>query len=53
MGGGIGGLFSFRQNGEDYFYLYDGKGNVTTVVDSSQQVVAMLFLESYQAMTCY
>ncbi len=37
---GIGGLLSMRQNGEDYFYLYDGKGNVTTVVDSSQQVVA-------------
>ncbi len=40
MGSGIGGLFSLRQNGEDYFYLYDGKGKVTTVVDSSQQVVA-------------
>jgi RHS repeat-associated protein len=40
MGGGIGGLLSMRQNGEDYFYLYDGKGNVTTIVDSSQSVVA-------------
>jgi len=40
MGGGIGGLLSMRQNGQDYFYLYDGKGNVTAVVDSSQQVVA-------------
>jgi RHS repeat-associated protein len=33
-------FYCIRQNGEDFFYLYDGKGNVTTVVDSSQAVVA-------------
>ena len=47
MGGGIGGLLSMRQNGEDYFYLYDGKGNVTTVLDSSQTVVALYRYDAF------
>lgn len=29
-----------RQQGQDYSYLYDGKGNVTAVLDSSQNTVA-------------
>jgi RHS repeat-associated protein len=40
LGGGIGGLLSMRQQGQDYQYLYDGKGNVTAVIDSNQNPVA-------------
>ncbi len=29
-----------RQDGQDYSYLYDGKGNVISVIDSSQSPVA-------------
>ncbi len=39
-GGGIGGLLSMRTGGEDYYYHYDGRGNVTSVTDSTQQKVA-------------
>jgi YD repeat-containing protein len=40
FGGGIIGLLALRQGGQDYSYLYDGKGNVGTVVDGSAQSVA-------------
>lgn len=40
MGGGIGGLLNLRQGGQDYFYLYDGKGNVAAILDNSQSVAA-------------
>lgn len=46
LGGGIGGLLGLRQydqngeNGQDYNYLYDGKGNVTALINSSTQAVA-------------
>lgn len=40
LGGGIGGLLNLKQDGQDYSYLYDGKGNVTALLDSSQNVVA-------------
>jgi RHS repeat-associated protein len=40
LGGGIGGLLNLKQNGQDYFYLYDGKGNVSTLIDGSQNIVA-------------
>jgi RHS repeat-associated protein len=40
MGGGIGGLLELRQTGQNYSYLYDGKGNVVTVLDNAQTVVA-------------
>jgi len=40
MGGGIGGLLNLRQGGQDYSYLYDGKGNVMALIDGNQQVVA-------------
>ena len=36
MGGGIGGLLNLKQGGQDYSYLYDAKGNVTTLLDVSQ-----------------
>ena len=29
-----------KQNGQDYSYLYDGKGNVTALLDGTQSVVA-------------
>jgi RHS repeat-associated protein len=34
MGGGIGGLLNVKQGGQNYSYLYDGKGNVTALIDS-------------------
>ncbi len=40
MGGGIGGLLDLNQGGQDYSYLYDGKGNVTSLLDDTQSVVA-------------
>ncbi len=40
LGGGIGGLLNLKQNGQDYSYLYDGKGNVSALIDSTQTVVA-------------
>jgi len=40
LGGGIGGLLNLKQGGADYSYLYDGKGNVSALIDSSQAVVA-------------
>jgi RHS repeat-associated protein len=39
-GGGIGGLLMMRQNGQNYYHLYDGKGNVSAVLNSSQSIVA-------------
>ena len=35
LGGGIGGLLNLNQGGQNYNYLYDGKGNIT-----AQSVVA-------------
>ncbi|MCG8686842.1 MAG: RHS repeat-associated core domain-containing protein, partial [Desulfobacterales bacterium] len=46
-GGGIGGLLTLRQNGQDYDYLYDGKGNVSAVIDSAQAVVASYRYDSF------
>jgi RHS repeat-associated protein len=40
MGGGIGGLLNLKQGGNDYLYLYDGKGNVMAVLNSTQSIVA-------------
>lgn len=40
IGGGIGGLLSLKQNGQSYYYLYDGKGNVTAVINGAQSVEA-------------
>lgn len=38
--GGIGRLLSMKQGGKDYDYLFDGRGNVSTVIDQNQAVVA-------------
>jgi RHS repeat-associated protein len=40
MGGGIEGLLTLRQNNHDYYYLYDGKGNVAALIDSTETPVA-------------
>ncbi len=40
LGGGIGGLLNLRQGENNYSYLYDGKGNVMSLIDSSQNIVA-------------
>lgn len=40
QGGGIGGLLSITESGQDYYYLYDGKGHVTTVLDKDRNVKA-------------
>jgi RHS repeat-associated protein len=40
MGGGIGGLLQLRQNEQNYYHLYDGKGNVSAIIDGNQAVVA-------------
>jgi RHS repeat-associated protein len=40
LGGGIGGLLNLKQGGQDYSYLYDGKGNVEAMLDAAQSVVA-------------
>ncbi len=47
MGGGISGLLNLRQGGQDYSYLYDGKGNVTALLDSSQSVVATYTYDTF------
>jgi RHS repeat-associated protein len=38
LGGGIGGLLNLNQAGQDYSYLYDGKGNVTALINFVQSV---------------
>lgn len=47
MGGGIGGLLNLKQGGLDYAYLYDGKGNVTTLLNSSQAVIATYTYDTF------
>lgn len=47
MGGGIGGLLSIRQGGNDYKYLYDGRGNVSALLNTSQQVAASYRYDSF------
>ena len=39
--GGIGGLLGMKENNKNYTYLYDGNGNVTTVLDDTQNVAAL------------
>ncbi len=51
LGGGIGGLLAMRQSGQDYHYLYDGKGNVSAVIDSTQTVVASYRYDSFGRLT--
>ena len=37
---GSSGLIDLEQNGQNYAYLYDGKGNVVAVLDNTEAVVA-------------
>jgi RHS repeat-associated protein len=39
-GGGIGGLLGLRRGASAYSYLYDGRGNVTGVIDGAQATAA-------------
>jgi RHS repeat-associated protein len=39
-GGGIGGLLNLNQGGQNYSYMYDGKGNVMGLIDSAEAVQA-------------
>ena len=47
LGGGIRGLLSLHQGGQYYYYLYDGKGHVTAVIDASQAVVAAYAYDTF------
>jgi RHS repeat-associated protein len=47
LGGGIGGLLNLRQGSQGYDYLYDGIGNVSALLDASQQVVASYRYETF------
>ncbi|MBL7047941.1 MAG: hypothetical protein ISR96_00225 [Nitrospira sp.] len=40
MAGGIGGLLNMNENGENYYYHYDGSGNVNTITNSSENIAA-------------
>jgi RHS repeat-associated protein len=46
-GGGIGGLLHLTQGGANYSYFYDGKGNVTEVLNSTGAVVALYQYEPF------
>ena len=39
MGGGIGSIVSVRKDNQDYYYLYDGQGNVIQLTDSTVKVI--------------
>ena len=47
MGGGIGGLLDLIQGGQNYSYLYDGKGNVSAIVDGTQAVAATYAYDTF------
>jgi RHS repeat-associated protein len=48
VGGGIGGLLELKnQSGSCYSYLYDGKCNVSAVIDSTQAVAATYTYDPY------
>jgi len=45
--GGIGGLLAMTQGGLHYDYLYDGKGNVSAIIDINQNVVASYAYDAF------
>jgi RHS repeat-associated protein len=47
LGGGIGGLLDLKQGGQNYAYLYGGKGNVTALLNSSQSVAATYTYDAF------
>src|SRR5207249_1660993 len=49
LSAGIGGLLSLTQNGQAYSYTYDGRGDVSAVIDSSQTPVSAYAYEPFGA----
>lgn len=49
LGGGIGGLLSAGPVGNDHEYLFDGEGNVTTVLDGTETPVASYSYDPFGA----
>lgn len=47
VGGGIGGLLNLNQASQNYSYLYDGKGSVVAVLDTSQNAVATYVYDDF------
>jgi RHS repeat-associated protein len=47
LGGGIGGLLNLKQGGQNYSYLYDGKGSVTALTDGNQSVIATYTYDTF------
>ncbi|GAK58230.1 YD repeat protein [Candidatus Vecturithrix granuli] len=47
LGGGIGGLLNLKQDGQNYAYLYDGRGNVDTILDNTQAIVAQYLYDPF------
>lgn len=47
MGGGIGGLLNLKQGGQHYSYLYDGKGNVTALLDNTRSAIATYTYDTF------
>ncbi|WP_027708944.1 RHS repeat domain-containing protein [Zooshikella ganghwensis] len=45
--GGVGGLLSLTENGQYYYYVYDGKGNIVGVVNQANEVVAGYHYEPF------
>jgi RHS repeat-associated protein len=47
LGAGVGGLLALQQNGQTYSYIYDGRGGVRSVLDSSDSIVASYSYDAY------
>lgn len=47
LGGGIGGLLNLKSGGQNYSYLYDGKGNVISLLNSSQTEAARYLYDTF------
>lgn len=47
LGGGIGGLLDLHFGSNNYAYLYDGKGNVSALLNNSQDVVASYTYDTF------
>jgi RHS repeat-associated protein len=47
LGGGIGGLLNLKQSGQDYSYVYDGKGNVMALLDNTQITVVSYAYDAF------
>ncbi len=50
LGGGIGGLLNLKTAGQNYAYLYDGKGNVEAILDNAQAIMAAYRYDSFGAL---